>query len=141
MLLKKASSNCNYNKTLKQSLVMSQKILFYLCLTLIIFLSIIPQNSHPSDPAFFSKVMFTKSGFFQHVLGYLVLGSLGWQVFKKNNIWLVFVGIVFLGVVLEFIQYGLPTRTFNFYDILANLTGVVIAFGSHMMLLVLRILK
>jgi len=30
-----------------------------------------------------------------------------------------------MGIVLEIIQYALPSRTFNIYDLLANLAGVL----------------
>jgi len=31
-----------------------------------------------------------------------------------------------MGIVLEIIQYALPSSTFNIYDLLANLTGVLV---------------
>ena len=55
------------------------------------------------------------------------MAALAIQVFKKNNIWLILVAILFMGIVLEAIQHALPTRTFDIYDLLANLTGVTIA--------------
>ena len=102
---------------------MNRKILFYLCLSLIVFLSIVPQSANSS---LLSKMMFTKSGFFQHVFGYFVLSALAWLAFKKNNIWIILAGILILGIVLEIIQYALPTRTFNVYDLLANMMGVFV---------------
>ena len=68
---------------------------------------------------------FTKSGFFQHVFGYFVFSALACLAFKGNNIWAIFVGILIMGAGLEIIQYALPTRTFNLYDLLANLAGIL----------------
>jgi len=102
---------------------MNRKVLFYLCLFLIVVLSIVPQNV---NSAMSLKVMFTKSGFFQHVFGYFVLSALAWHAFAENKIWLILAGTLILGVVLEIIQYALPTRTFNVYDLLANLAGVLV---------------
>jgi VanZ family protein len=102
---------------------MNHKILFYLCLSLIVFLSIVPQDVNSS---LLSGVRFTKSGFFQHVFGYFVLSALAFKAFTKNKVWIMLAGILILGVVLEIIQYALPTRTFNIYDLLANLAGVLV---------------
>ena len=97
---------------------MYRKILFYLCLGLIVFFSIVPQDVN----SLLSGMRFTKSGFFLHVFGYFVLSALACQVFRGHNIWFVLSGILILGGILEIVQYGLPSRTFNIYDLLANLT-------------------
>jgi len=102
---------------------MYRKVLFYLCLSLIVFFSIIPQDVNST---LLSGMRFTKSGFFLHVFGYFVLSALACQVFREHNIWFVLSGIIILGGILEIIQYALPTRTFNIYDLLANLAGVLV---------------
>lgn len=102
---------------------MNRKILFYSCLFMIVYFSIVPQNS--DDPSMWSAMMFTESGFFQHVFGYFVLSALACYAFSKNNIWKILAGILIMGVGLEMIQYVLPSRTFNVYDSLANLIGVL----------------
>jgi VanZ family protein len=60
------------------------------------------------------------------VSGYFVLSALACQVFREPNIWFVLSGILIMGGILEIIQYALPTRTFNVYDLLANLAGVLV---------------
>ena len=102
---------------------MIRKILFYLCLCLIVFFSIIPQDVNSS---LLSGMRFTKSGFFQHVAGYFVLSALAWKSFAKNNIWIILAGIFIMSAGLEIVQYVLPSRTFNIYDLLANLAGVLV---------------
>ncbi len=56
--------------------------------------------------------------------GYFVLSALACQAFRDNNIRIILVGIFIIGVGIEIIQYVLPLRTFNIYDLLANLIGV-----------------
>ncbi len=102
---------------------MNHKILFYLCLTLIVYLSIIPQDVNFS---LLSGARFTKSGFFQHVAGYFILSALACQAFRENNIRIILVGILIMGAGLEIVQYTIPSRTFNIYDLLANLAGVLV---------------
>lgn len=103
--------------------VMNYKILFYLWLGLIVFFSVAPQDVNSS---LLSGVRFTKSGFFQHVFGYFVLSALACQTFREDNIRIILVGILILGAGLEIVQYVLPSRTFNIYDLLANLAGVLL---------------
>jgi len=88
---------------------MNYKTLFYLWLTLIVFFSIAPQDINSS---LLSGMRVTKSGFFQHVLAYFVLSALACLAFKENNIWAIFGGILIMSIVLEMIQYALPTGGF-----------------------------
>jgi VanZ family protein len=60
------------------------------------------------------------------VSGYFVLSAPTCQVFREHNIWFVLSGILIMGGILEIIQYDLPTRTFNVYDLLANLAGMLV---------------
>jgi hypothetical protein len=106
-------------------LEMNCKILFFIWLGLIVFFSVVPHGA--GDQSFLSKMALTKSGFFQHVFGYFVLGALACLAFEKT-LWLYLVGIVFVGVLLEAVQYALPYRTFNPYDIVGNCLGVEISF-------------
>lgn len=45
---------------------MNRKILFYSCLFMIVYFSIVPQNT--ADPSILSKMMFTESGFLLYVI-------------------------------------------------------------------------
>jgi len=105
---------------------MIRKLIFCLCLCLIVFFSIAPQDVNSS---LLSGAKFTESGFFLHVAGYFVLSISALQAFKNKNIWVVLSGILILGSVLEIIQYGIPSRTFNVYDLVANLVGVLSVIG------------
>lgn len=68
----------------------------------------------------------------QHALAYFVFTLLLTFEMTKNGkssklIAVAFVSSVSLGILLEGLQYLLPYRTFNPYDILANMTGALFA--------------
>ena len=108
-------------------LKMNCRVLFFIWLGLIVFFSVVPHGS--GDQSFLSRMSLTRSGFFQHVFGYLVLSALACLVFEKKRLWLCLVGIVLLGGFLEVVQFYLPYRTFNVYDVVANGVGMVLFFA------------
>ncbi|APY08723.1 hypothetical protein BWZ20_10590 [Winogradskyella sp. J14-2] len=66
-----------------------------------------------------------------HFLAYVVLGGLWITYFKSfsnnNRLWLVFIVVVFFGILLEVIQHKLnKNRTYDTYDLLANCFGVLV---------------
>ena len=99
------------------------KMLFFIWFGLIVFFSVVPNSA--GDQSFLAKMALTKSGFFQHVFGYFVLSALAFWAFEKKRFWLYLVGIVLVGVLFEAVQYVMPSRTFNVYDIVANGVGIV----------------
>ena len=100
------------------------KILFFIWFGLIVFFSIVPNSA--GDQSFLSKMALTRSGFFQHVFGYFVFSALAFLAFEKKRFWLYLVWIVLMGGLFEVVQYAMPTRTFNVYDVVANSLGVVL---------------
>lgn len=103
---------------------MNRKVLFFIWFGLIVFFSIVPNSA--GDQSWLSKMALTSSGFFQHVFGYFVLTALAFRAFEKKRFWLYLVGIVLAGVLFEAVQYALPARTFNVYDVVANVAGVML---------------
>ena len=99
------------------------KILFFIWFGLIVFCSVVSNSA--GDQSFLAKMALTKSGFFQHVFGYFVLSALAFFAFEKKRFWLYLVGIVLMGVLFEAVQYAMPTRTFNWYDVVANGVGIL----------------
>ena len=99
------------------------KLLFFIWFGLIVFFSVVPNSA--GDQSFLAKMSITRSGFFLHVFGYFVLTALAFFAFEKKRFWLYLVGIVLVGVLFEGVQYVMPTRTFNWYDIVANACGVL----------------
>jgi VanZ family protein len=68
-------------------------------------------------------------GYLFHILAYAVLCLLGMinAEFHNNRFPFRMLGLVLIyGTLLELIQYFLPYRTFNPYDILSNLIGVAV---------------
>lgn len=103
---------------------MNRKILFFIWFGLIVFFSVVPNSAN--DQSWLSRMALTSSGFFQHVFGYFVLSALAYRAFEKKRLWLYLVGIVLMGVLFEAVQYALPTRTFNVYDVVGNGVGVML---------------
>ena len=100
------------------------KLLFFMWFGLIVFFSVTPNSA--GDQSFLARMALTKSGFFQHVFGYFVLTVLAFFAFGKKRFWLYLVGIVLMGVLFEGVQYVMPTRTFNLYDVVANGVGILL---------------
>ena len=100
------------------------KFLFFIWFGLIVFASVVPNSA--GDQSLLSKMALTRSGFFLHVFGYFVLTALAFFAFEKKRFWLYLVGIVLMGVLFEGVQYVMPTRTFNLYDVVANGVGILL---------------
>jgi hypothetical protein len=98
------------------------KTSFVLCLIAITILSIIPQKEGQDLilPSLFS------SGADHHALAYGVAMLLGLASFRRSKVPLFFF-LLFYGTLLEIVQIPLPTRSFNPFDILANVAGIFIA--------------
>ena len=99
------------------------KILFFIWFGLIVFASVVPNSA--GDQSFLSKMSLTQSGFFLHVFGYFVLTALAYRAFEKKRLWLYLMGIVLVGVLFEAVQYVMPSRTFNVYDVVGNGVGIL----------------
>lgn len=109
------------------------KITFFLWLLVITIFSVLPHKDKNSEIKDLVKsYQLTPSGFFQHVAAYFIASFLGCLAYRKDGLWfLLFVGtILFIfSNALEIIQIFLPYRTFNIYDILANLSGIGFCLG------------
>ena len=99
------------------------RILFYVSLLLVSYLSLVNASEIP----YFESMSFI-SDKFVHSLIYFYLAILGiLSKFRLND--LKVVALIFLfGVFIELIHYYHPHRLFEFFDLLANLIGVTIAF-------------
>lgn len=73
----------------------------------------------------FPDILFSNYGFPQHVAGYLLLSIFACLTFNNINSWWILFGIFVLGILVECIQYAMPERTFNLYDLLGNVMGVL----------------
>ena len=69
----------------------------------------------------------TSSGMEKHIAGYFVAALLCYYGFKRDGILFILMCgfLIFLySVVLETVQFFLPYRTFNVYDVVANGLGI-----------------
>lgn len=73
----------------------------------------------------YDRLRLTASGFFLHMAAFSLLYffALSGNISTDNRLRLV-VWIVLYGIALEIIHYFLPYRSFNIFDIVANLSGI-----------------
>ena len=99
------------------------RVLFYVSLLLVFYLSLVNARDLP----YFESLSYI-SDKFVHSFIYFYLAILGiLSKFRLNDLKLV--ALIFLfGAFIELIHYYHPHRFFEFFDLLANLIGVTIAF-------------
>ena len=105
------------------------RIFFVLWIVAVAALSVI---SHPGSNDLLISVKLTSSGFVVHGIVYFVGILLCYFSFNKKNVsFVLWTGLlVFLfSVVLEVVQFYLPCRTFNVYDVVGNGIGVILGMG------------
>ena len=64
-----------------------------------------------------------------HFLYYLYVSLLGFFVYlKTENFKKLVYGLFFLSVILEFLHYIIPNRSFQLGDLIGNILGVIVAY-------------
>ena len=64
-----------------------------------------------------------------HFISYFFVSSLGlWLYLKSENFQRLFYGLLFLSVTLEVLQFVIPHRSFQLYDLVGNFVGVLVAY-------------
>ena len=64
-----------------------------------------------------------------HFISYFFISLLGLLLFAKNeNFQKLALGLIILSIILEFLQFIVPNRTFELYDLAGNFLGVVVAY-------------
>ena len=99
------------------------RIMFIAWITAITVLAVIP---HSDDGIMISSNV-TTSGMEKHLIGYFIAALLCYYGFKRGGIlFILMCGVlIFLySVVLETVQFFLPYRTFNVYDVVGNGVGI-----------------
>ncbi len=102
---------------------MNQRVLFFIYFGLIVFLSVSPWQIKMLS--LFPDILFFNYGFPQHVFGYFLLGMFACLTFTNIHPRWILSGILLLGILLECIQYAVPERAINVYDLLGNIMGVL----------------
>ena len=73
-----------------------------------------------------------------HFISYFFVSSLGlWLYLKSENFNRLFYGLFFLSVTLEVLQFVIPHRSFELYDLVGNFAGVLVAYFLVMIYLFL----
>ena len=123
--------------SLKISVKIVLRIMFALWVVAVTALSVL---SYSVSNDLLVSVKVTSSGFVMHGVAYFVGTLLCFLAFDAKNVpFAVWTGLlIFLySVALEVIQFYLPYRTFNVYDVVANVSGILgfvvvwILFISH----------
>ncbi len=100
-----------------------KRVIFIVWIVVIAVLSIIPHANENGGISF----KLTESGMVLHFGAYFSESALFFWIFKKNTLFSVLISsfsVFMFGVVLEFVQFYLPYRTFNPIDIAANGLGI-----------------
>jgi len=64
-----------------------------------------------------------------HFIYYFYLTLLGLYVYLRNdNFKKIFYFLIFLSIMLEMLQYIVPNRAFQLYDLIANIAGVLVGY-------------
>jgi VanZ family protein len=106
--------------------VLFTRIIYILLIILIGIMSIIPDTA--LDKVSDTYKLFS-GGYLFHILGYGVFCffALLYNItYQRHSLFIMLLFISIYSIILEVIQYFLPYRTFNLYDILASLIGVAV---------------
>lgn len=98
-------------------------VAFLIWLFAVLLLSTIPNNEILTQ----GPLAFDRHGYFQHVLAYGIGAGIGYYSTIFSHKWKILTLVLLWGIGLEIVQYWLPYRSFNIFDILANLSGLILA--------------
>jgi hypothetical protein len=113
-------------KRRKMSIKVLVRSLFAIWTTAVAALSIL---SHPGSKDLLMSVKLTSSGFVMHGIAYFAGILLCYFSFNKKDIsFVLWAGLLIFiySVVLEVVQFYLPYRTFNVYDVVGNGVGILL---------------
>ena len=107
----------NKKNSIVDYILRNLKLIFYSYIAVTMYLSFAPVSNVGSDS---DKV--------NHILAFIVFAVLFEYVYRLNKIHIsIITGLVF-GVFIEFVQYFLPYRSCDFFDVLADISGILIGF-------------
>ncbi|MCK4817315.1 VanZ family protein, partial [bacterium] len=120
----------NLKFNIKNSENMFSKVLFFIWLIAITFISLVDYSSASclNLPKGFG------TGFWLHLIGYFIAGALYFLAFgnkRQKSIFITFIALFLLGVLFEIVQTYVPNRSFNPKDIAANGLGLAGFYMCH----------
>ena len=110
------------------------KFIFNILIVLLIILSLFPgsllglvfYNDLGYQPDLISNPFGTT---INHFFYYLFVSTLGLLLYKRSeNFKKLKYGLFFLSVILELLQFIVPNRSFELYDLIGNFLGVLVAY-------------
>ena len=108
------------------------KIIFYIANIILITLYIFPgsilgwilYNNAGLQPQITSDFVVSSN----HVYAFMLLSTLGYIAYKKENLNLIFIYLFFISILLEILHIFIPNRGFEFSDLFGNILGVLIIY-------------
>ena len=118
------------NKVLKFS-----KFIFYISILFLIIISLYPGSllgyllygDLGQQPNFIKNPFGTT---INHFVYYVYISLLGFFLYlRMENFQRVFYGLFFLSIILEFLHFIIPNRSFQLGDLIGNILGVIVAYS------------
>ena len=121
------------------------KFIFYISVVLLIVLTLYPgsllglllygdpgmQPNLAENPYFtpMPSHLYTYASIINHFIVYFYVSMLGLCIyFRSHNFQKIVYGLFFLSIILEVLQFIVPRRAFEIYDVSANFAGVLVAY-------------
>ena len=121
------------------------KFIFYISLLLIIIVTLFPgsllglllyedlsmQPNLAENPYFtlMPSHLYTYASIINHFIAYFYVSMLGLYLYlRSHNFQKIVYGLFFLSIFLEVLQFIVPFRAFEIYDVSANFAGVLVAY-------------
>ena len=110
------------------------KFIFYISIIFLIILSLFPGSllgflfyqDLGRQPNFIENPFGTS---INHFICYFYVSTLGFCLYLRSQKFQQLVyGLFFLSIVLEVLQFVVPNRAFQFYDLIGNFLGVLVAY-------------
>ena len=77
-----------------------------------------------------THIIFSTTGFWEHILAYGVLAALGTRAYGGRRLWMMLAGVLLVSIGFEVIQLFFLGRSFNPMDVAANGIGLGIGAGT-----------
>ena len=111
------------------------KIIFYIANVVLISLYIFPgsilgwilYNNAGLQPQITSNFIVSSN----HVYAFMLLSTLGYIAYKKENLNLIFIYLFSISILLEILHIFIPNRGFEFSDLFGNIIGVLLLYLYH----------